>query len=215
MKKILKQKKAKQEKTAKKIEQINVQKQPVQTKRLSDLVLEEHIVKLLQRQNKPKEKTIEDKVKKEETKETFEKQKKQKRSDNVKDSYSSFLKKEYASLDKASVYSQISISAFTGFIYKSNVAQNSDFYKHLENDYGISNEPNSERNLVSSEMMDDYARKFTLNFLIGSDMNDISVEVKEKMFNAMYDQTSKLIYLTKVELIGFGHEKTMHVPGYE
>ena len=113
------------------------------------------------------------------------------------------------------MYSQISISAFTGFIYKSNVAQNSDFYKHLENDYGISNEPNSERNLVSSEMMDDYARKFTLNFLIGSDMNDISVEVKEKMFNAMYDQTSKLIYLTKVELIGFGHEKTMHVPGYE
>lgn len=213
MKKILKQKKAKQEKRQIEVQKQTAQKQDsVQNKKQLDFLLEEHIVKLLQKTEKPKEKTIEDKVKKEKAEETKVKEKKQEKT-SVHDSYSSFLKKEYASLDRASVYSQISISAFTGFIYRSNVVQNSDFYRHLES--AIANEPNSERNLVSSEMMDEYARKFTLNFLFGTDMNNISVEAKEKMFNAMYDTTQKQIYLAKVELIGFGHEKTMHAQGYE
>ena len=116
---------------------------------------------------------------------------------------------EYEALEKAGIYSQLTINPFVGFVYKSNIIENREFYSHLS---GTDIKEASAAATVSSEEMDSYAKKITLNFLMGTDMNDVSVEEKEKMFFAMYDTTQKQVYFAKVDMLGFGHDKTMHAP---
>lgn len=178
-----------------------------QNKRLAKLILEEHIVNLIKKlETKPKSK-IEKIIKK--TKPKIEIEIKTKKTKQTQDTYS-FASREYQSLEKAGVYSQLIINQFVGFIYKSNVRENKEFYSQ-QAELTISDQLGG-KNLASSETMDNYARKFTLNFLFGADVNDISIEEKERMKNNLYDQAQNILYQAKVSLLGFGTFKTMHAP---
>lgn len=188
-------------------------------KQARDLVLEDHIVKLieeLEKKQKTKQ-TIDSVVKK--SKKTAIKTKKSK-DKKIKEKEQDFYNNRlsYGNLEKASIYSQIIINPFVGFMYKSNIKENKEFYSHLMRTEITVTDALGEKNLASSEMMDNYARKTTLNFLMGAPLfgiggvNDISVEERELMNFNMYDRTQKEIYLAKVALIGFGREKTMHAP---
>ena len=162
--------------------------------------LEEHIVKLIEAIEKKKvvKKTIEAIVKKKKVK-AEEKTSKEKKAKDVV--YRRWARTEYSALEKASVYAQVKIDPFVGFVYKSNVRDNNEFYAHLESEILV--ESAGERNLASDTVMENYARKMTLNFLFMSDVNDVSVEEKETMTFNLYDVTQKAVYLAKVRLLGF------------
>lgn len=191
-----------------------------------DLALEEHIVKLLERQNKKEIKqSIDAVVRKEKPKKAESKPKKeQKIKERIRDIYAKGLRDEYRSLHGAGVYDQIKFSPFVGLLYKSNIKENNEFYQHLE--YGAVLEKHhaslaGERNLVSSEGMDDYGRNTMLNFLIGSPtmtsgMCAVSFEEMEVMKFNLYDKTQNVLYIAKLKIMGFGDQmtvlKTMHAP---
>ena len=222
-------KKAKKRKT-------NSKKLAKPKKQSRDLALEEHIQKLLEKEQNKRaiKQSIDAVVKKEEKKQTKNKKPskaKRKKQENI---YGRLGKadKEYHSLREAGVYSQITINPFIGFVYKSNIKANSEVYEHLQ--YGSALEGHrvdklGEKNLASSQMMDEYGMKVTLNFLAGSammtdGMNPISVEEKELMFFNLYDRTQNLLYVAKLKIMGFGDQgqaygtmfsttlKTMHAP---
>ncbi|MBW2977916.1 hypothetical protein KY331_03665, partial [Candidatus Woesearchaeota archaeon] len=138
------------------------------------LVLEEHIKKIIEELEKKSKDTIETVVKKakpkkkQETKET----KKPKKAKSAV--YGRRFDTEYRSLEEAGIYTQVTINPFVGFVYKRNVKENEESYSHLAADK--TRDTLGEKNLASSQMMDGYAQKFTLNFLVGTNMNDISIE---------------------------------------
>lgn len=189
-----------------------------QTKPLQrDSALEEHIKKILEKETDKKaiKDSIEAVVKKDkpETKAEKSKKGKEKKSKGV---YGRTGKdEEYRGLKEAGIYNQVVINPFVGFVYKSNIKENSEFYEHLSYKGELkAGDELGEKNLASDRMMDEYAVKFSLNFLVGTNMNDISVEEKELMFFNLYDQSLQHIYLAKVAILGFGYNntilKTMH-----
>jgi len=182
---------------------------PIQKRKtLIQSIKEEHLVKIIEKIEKKliQKKTIEEKVK-----QTKTKLKKPKKKITIKDFYGKLSKTSY-NTQSSDVYSQIKINPFVGFIYKSNIKENNELYTSENYQEARVSEANGEHNLASSQMMDNYAQKFTLNFLMGTTMNDISIEEKELMMFNLYDPCQKQIYLAKVCLLGFGHEKTMHAP---
>lgn len=205
-------------------------KRSISSEDISDLIKEEHILDIIKKLEKNRDtKDITDKVKKEKKDDEEDKKpKKDKISSKVKDAYSlgkNTGNTSYSGLEDSGLYSQINISYFTGFIYKSNIKGNDEFYQHLAAGKDYSNgDQTGEHNLASSRMMDQVGWKFTLNFLIGTDMNDVSVEEKERVKNNLYDPAQKIIYFAKIEHMGFGNQnpttggiitnlKTTYVPG--
>jgi hypothetical protein len=187
-----------------------------------DIVLEEHVVKLIEKQNKQVIKnSIDAVVKKEKPKNKKSVVKKAKPKGKIKDVYGGAGRRdEYKGLQGAGVYDQIKFSPFIGFLYKSNIKNNNEFYEHLaqNKDPELKRDGFGERNFLSSEMVKNYARKTTLNFLMGEAMmgiggvNDISVEEKELMNFNLYDRAQKAVYLAELKILGFGTDKTMNAP---
>jgi len=198
-----------------------------------DLVLEEHIVKLIEEAENKKaiKKTIEavvstkpkKKAKKESSKE--EKENKTKKTKQSPYGHRRF-DREYRNLEDASIYSQVIINPFVGFVYKSNVKDSKETYAHLMHSEIAEKTPNAlgEKNLASHKMMDDYALKVTLNFLTGISPlfgigGDVSIEEKDQMKFNLYDRAQNVIYQAKVAILGFGYSntclKTMHAPMHE
>lgn len=225
--------KTKKIKNSKKLKKIKIK-----TKPSKDLALEEHIIRLLEEQNKKAIKeSIDSVVKKEEKKKEVKEKKKPTKAKSKKSIYGRLGKadKEYHSLREASIYSQITINPFVGFVYKPNIKDNKEVYEHLQYESALEShqfDKLGDKNLASSKMMDEYGMKVTLNFLTGSvmmtdGMNQISVEEKELMFFNLYDRTQNLLYVAKLKIMGFGDQgqaygtkfattlKTMHAPMQE
>ena len=198
-------------------------KRPVRRLKINE-DLDEHIVKLIEESLGKKEikQSIDAVVKKEKPKKSKTKSKKSKTASKgkTKDIYGQGSKgDEYKSLQGAGVYDQVKFSPFVGFLYKSNIKENKEFYDHLNKSPELKmGDDLGERNLVSSEIMKNYAAKTSLNFLIGEGlmgiggMNSISVEEKELMNFNLYDRIQKAVYLAEITLLGFGTDKTMHAP---
>jgi len=177
-----------------------------------DSALEEHVAELIEKQNKTEIKQSIDAVVKKENKKAEVKEKKPKKA-KTNDVYGKQSKDNYHSLQGAGVYEQIRFSPFVGFLYKSNIKANDEFYQHLEAaEFKAHRDELADHNLASSETMDQYAKKFTFNLLMGTDMNPISVEEKELMFFNLYDPTQRQIYIAKISLLGFNGDKIMHAP---
>ena len=66
-----------------------------------------------------------------------------------------------------------------------------------------------EKEIVQEDELMNYLRKFMLNQFVGQDMNDISVEQKERM--NYYVLFNKQWVMIKIPLLGLG-EKTYHAP---
>ena len=185
-----------------------------------DSAVEEHITKIVKKQSKKEIKqSIDAVVKKEKPKKKEVKEKtKIKKTKNTKEVYGKHSRKEeYQSLQGTGIYDQIKFSPFSGFLYRSNIKANSEFYEHLEIDRIKSQRDElGEHNLVSSEVMQEYAKKTTMNTLLGEGlmgiggMNPVSVEEKELMNFQMYDPTQKQIYLAELGLLGFNGSRVMH-----
>jgi hypothetical protein len=184
----------------------------------TDRDLGEEVVKLLEKHNKKEIKqSIDTVVKKESKKREVKAKKAKKRKVKTKDIYGKGTKRdEYRGLQGAGVYDQIKFSPFVGFIYKSNIKGNGEFYQHLEYQGAEikAGDELADRNLVSSERMDDYGRKSMLNFLMGEammgigGMNPLSVEEKEVMKFQLYDRTQSILYTAKLKMMGFGDQMT-------
>ncbi|MBW2981606.1 hypothetical protein KY343_01875 [Candidatus Woesearchaeota archaeon] len=196
-----------------------------------DLVLEEHVVKLLEKQNKREIKQSIDAVVKKEAKKETKTKKTKKPKVKTKDIYRKARKDEYRGLQGSGVYDQIKFSNFSGFIYKSNIKGNDEFYQSIgyENVLEKHQAGQAERNIVSSEELDNYGRKTMMNFLIGSPMmtsgmSAVSFEEMEMTKFSLYDRTQNLLYTAKLKIMGFGDQssafgamfsttlKTMHAP---
>lgn len=188
-------------------------------KKSKSLVLEEHIVNLIERYQKSKKEikqSIDSVVKKENKKVKVKAKKKVKV--KTKDVYGKSGKRdEYRSLQGTGVYDQIRFSPFAGFFYRSNIKNNDEFYKHLEtSEIKAHRDELGEHNLVSSQGMQEYAKKTTMNALLGEammgigGMNHISVEEKELMNFQMYDITQKQLYLAEIGFLGFNGNRVMH-----
>jgi len=210
-----------------------VKKSRPRLKTTIDSAVEEHISELIEKTAGKKEiKQSIDAVVKKESKKTETKAKKQRKAKaKTKDVYGKGVKRdEYRGLQGAGVYDQIKFSPFIGFLYRSNIKANDEFYEHLK--YGNVLEKHQagqgEKNLVSSEGMDDYGRNTMLNFLIGSSMmtsgmNAVTFEEMEIMKFNLYDRTQNILYTAKLKIMGFGDQsaavgsitttlKTMHPP---
>ncbi len=187
-----------------------------------DSAVEEHIKKIVEVSQSKKEikQSIDDVVKKENKKVKKEKTKAKKTKGKTKDIYGKGVKRdEYGGLQGAGVYDQVRFSPFVGFLYKSNIKGNSEFYEHLAYDKSSelkAGDDLGERNLVSSEGMQEYAKKTTMNALLGEalmgigGMNPISVEEKELMNFQLYDPTQKQLYLAEIGSLGFNGDRVMH-----
>jgi len=192
-------------------------KKKVSKKKAEKLVLDEHIAKIIEELEKKPKDTIEAVVKKAKPKkEAKEEKKKTRKAKGMVYGRGS----DYKGLEGSGIYNQVTINPFVGFVYKRNVKENDDVYNHLASQAADkTRDMLGERNLASNQMMDGYAQKFTLNFLAGTDMNDISVEEKEMMKFNLYDQAQKHIYFAKIALLGFGYNntslKTLHAPMHE
>ena len=173
-----------------------------------ELVLEEHIMKIIEELEKKPKDTIETVVKKEKPKKEAEEKKSKKTKKGKNAVYGRGKDSEYKGLEDSGIYNQVTINPFVGFVYKRNVKENDEVYTHLAAAADKTRDMLGEKNLASSEMMDGYAQKFTLNFLVGTDMNDITIEEKEMMKFNLYDQSQKHIYLAKIALMGFGYTNT-------
>ena len=66
-----------------------------------------------------------------------------------------------------------------------------------------------EKEIVQEDDLMNYLRKFMMNQFVGQDMNDISIEEKEKM--NYYVLFNKEWVMMKIPLLGLG-EKTYHAP---
>ncbi|MBW2966661.1 hypothetical protein KY342_06170 [Candidatus Woesearchaeota archaeon] len=193
--------------------------------------LDEHIVKLIEKQNKRAIKDSIDSVVKRLKKKQV-KSKKVKARNKIKDVYGGIGKRdEYKGLQGTGVYDQIKFSPFVGFLYKSNIKDNNEFYEHLAQNKNpeLKKDGLGERYLASSEQMNDYGRKTMLNFLIGapmmtSGMSAVTFEEMEVMKFNLYDRTQNILYTAKLKIMGFGDQsqafgsmitttlKTMHAP---
>ncbi len=196
------------------------EKRAKRQKSIRNLALEEHLASIIQRlEGEKTQLNLEKVVKSASLNKSANRERKKSVSKAIKTkAKQEFYKRHhisdsnYTPLEKFGIYSQFIISPFAGFAYKSNIKENYEFYSHLRAQDEAINTPLSERAIVSGQMMDDYARKFTLNFLFGADMNDISIKEKELMLFSMYDPTQKLLYLAKLSFLGFGTEKMLHAP---
>jgi len=57
-------------------------------------------------------------------------------------------------------------------------------------------------------MMEDVGWKFMINMVIGTDMNTVSVEEKDRVKAELYDTTAKLMYFVALQNMGFGWQDT-------
>ena len=184
-----------------------------------DLALEEHIARLIEEAENKKsiKQSIDSVVKTTKPKKTKSEKRPKEENKRKKSEESPYgrrrLDTEYRGLEDANVYNQVIINPFVGFVYKSNVKENRESYTHLMRSEIAEKTPDKlgERNLASSETMDEYAQKFSLNLLIGTSMNIISVEEKELVFFNLYDRSQQQIYLAKIAILGFGYQR-MHAP---
>jgi hypothetical protein len=216
----------------KKVKKSKNSKKPVRRLK-TDRHLDEHVVKIIEESDKKEIKQSIDAVVKKASKKREVKAKKAKKNKKgrIKDIYGKGSKRdEYRGLQGAGVYDQIKFSNFTGFIYKSNIKGNAEFYQHLGYESALEKHQvgSGEKNLVSSEGLDDYGRKTMMNFLIGSPMmtsgmSAVTFEEMEVTKFSLYDRTQNILYTAKLRIMGFGDQgqafgsfgttlKTMHAP---
>jgi len=96
-------------------------------------------------------------------------------------------------------------SAYRGFVYVSNVKDNSEFYSHLIDGTQAGKASSSKEFILLEKDVEKYALKLSLNGMLGQwCYQDITMEEKDRMNNWMYDPTNKQLYMAKLTLLGIG-----------
>ena len=95
------------------------------------------------------------------------------------------------------------------YSYLESKETSSDYEKIVKKLEELQTDELGEKEIVQEDELMNYLRKFMLNQFVGQDMNDISVEQKERM--NYYVLFNKQWVMLKIPLLGLG-EKTYHSP---